>query len=114
MSTSLLYHCFGVREYRYLKSQFVAGEVIFTIERKPESCRCASCDCSNVIQICGAEWACWRVTSQRMMEAGKVSRPRLASVTIGHVIHSAAKEMPQSTSAQPPVLYRCHRSVTER
>ena len=33
MSTSLLYHAFGVRGYGYVKTAYVGGEVIFTIEQ---------------------------------------------------------------------------------
>ncbi len=49
MSTSLLYHAFGVRGYRYKKTEYVEGEVIFTIEQPWESCRCAACGSGNVI-----------------------------------------------------------------
>ena len=42
MSTSLLYHAFGVRDYQYLKSKFVEGRVVFVIEQKPETLRCAA------------------------------------------------------------------------
>jgi transposase len=48
MSTSLLYHAFGVRDHRYLKTEYVGGEVIFTIERKAETSRCAVCGSENV------------------------------------------------------------------
>ena len=33
MSTSLLYHGFGVRGYRYARTDFLEGEVVFTIEQ---------------------------------------------------------------------------------
>ncbi len=49
MSTSLLYHAFGVRGYRYVKTKYVEGEVIFTIEQPRESCRCSACGSENVI-----------------------------------------------------------------
>ena len=48
MSTSLLYHAFGVRGYRYLKTGYVGGEVIFTIEQPWETCRCSACGSENV------------------------------------------------------------------
>ena len=48
MSTTLLYHGFGVRDYRHVKTEHVAGGVIFTIERRPETCRCAACGSENV------------------------------------------------------------------
>jgi transposase len=48
MSTSLLYHAFGVRDYRYVRTEYVEGGVIFTIERKTETCHCAACGSQNV------------------------------------------------------------------
>ena len=33
MSTSLLYHAFGVRGYRYVKTAYVEGAATFTIEQ---------------------------------------------------------------------------------
>jgi transposase len=48
MSTSLLYHAFGVRGYRYVRTEYVEGDVIFTIERKTGTCRCAACGSQNV------------------------------------------------------------------
>ena len=48
MSTSLLYHAFGVRDYRYVRTEYVEGGVIFTIERKTGTCRCAVCGSENV------------------------------------------------------------------
>ena len=49
MSTSLLYHAFGVRGYRYAKTEYVGGEVIFTIEQPRESYRCPVCGSDQVI-----------------------------------------------------------------
>jgi len=48
MSTSLLYHGFGVRDYRYVSTRYEAGGVVFVIERKPETCRCAACGSQKV------------------------------------------------------------------
>jgi transposase len=48
MSTSLLYHGFGVRDYRHVKTKYVAGGMILTIERRPETCRCSACGSANV------------------------------------------------------------------
>ena len=48
MSTSLLYHAFAVRDYRYVKTEYKEGGVIFVIERKPETCRCAECGSEQV------------------------------------------------------------------
>jgi hypothetical protein len=49
MSTSLLYHAFGVRGYRYVKTGYVEGEVVFTIVQPRESYRCPVCGSDDVI-----------------------------------------------------------------
>ena len=43
MSTSLLYHAFGVRGYRYVRTDYVEGDVVFTIKQTRNSCRCPVC-----------------------------------------------------------------------
>jgi transposase len=48
MSTSLLYHAFGVRGYHYVKTEYVKGGVMFTIQAKTDACRCAVCGSENV------------------------------------------------------------------
>lgn len=50
MSTSLLYHAFGIREYNYVRTQYHAGNIIFTVERKPFSLRCSCCESKDVIR----------------------------------------------------------------
>jgi len=50
MSTSLLYHAFGIKEYDYVRTQYHAGNIIFTIERKPFSLRCPCCKSKDVIR----------------------------------------------------------------
>ena len=49
MSTSLLYHGFGIRGYRYVKTEYDRGEVIFTIEQPRESYCCSACGSEHVI-----------------------------------------------------------------
>lgn len=49
MSTSLLYHGFGVRGYRHVKTEYANGEVVFTIEQPGEALRCPGCGSANVI-----------------------------------------------------------------
>jgi len=49
MSTSLLYHAFGARGYRYARTEYVEGQVHFTIEQPRESCRCSACGSEDVI-----------------------------------------------------------------
>jgi len=48
MSTSLLYHAFGLRGYRYVSSRFEEGSVSFTIDQPREHLRCAGCGSDNV------------------------------------------------------------------
>jgi transposase len=48
MSTSLLYHAFGIRGYQYVRTDYRGGEVFFTISQAPETCRCSACDASAV------------------------------------------------------------------
>jgi len=49
MSTGLLYHTFGVRGYRYVKTEHVKGETVFTIEQPRETYACSACGSSDVI-----------------------------------------------------------------
>jgi len=48
MSTSLLYHGFGVRGYRYVKSQYVEGGIVLHVAQPPERCRCSACGSADV------------------------------------------------------------------
>ena len=50
MSTSLLYHAFGLRGYRYLRTDYVEGEVLFSIEQSRESYCCSDCGSRKVIR----------------------------------------------------------------
>jgi len=43
MSTSLLYHAFGIRGYDYVKTVFEEGRVLFRIEQPRRSLRCPVC-----------------------------------------------------------------------
>jgi transposase len=49
MSTSLLYHAFGVRGYSYGKTEYVEGNVTFTLEQPRESYRCPECGSDDLI-----------------------------------------------------------------
>ena len=49
MSTSLLYHAFGARGYRYVRTAYSEGQVIFTIRQEPDTCRCSACGSADVI-----------------------------------------------------------------
>ena len=49
MSTSLLYHAFGIRGYDYVRTDYQDGQVIFTIAQDPQDCRCSACGSRAVI-----------------------------------------------------------------
>jgi transposase len=49
MSTSLLYHAFGVRGYRYVKTEYAKGEMVVTIELPRERYACSVCGSTDVI-----------------------------------------------------------------
>jgi transposase len=44
MSTSLLYHAFGIRGYDYVKTDYREGGVAFTIRQRPHTYRCPLCN----------------------------------------------------------------------
>jgi transposase len=48
MSTSLLYHAFGIRGYQYTRTDYQGGQVIFTIHQELETCRCPACGSPQV------------------------------------------------------------------
>jgi transposase len=48
MSTSLLYHGFGIRGYEYVRTQYKDGEVVFTIRQEQKTCRCQACGSRDV------------------------------------------------------------------
>lgn len=50
MSTSLLYHAFGVRDYRYSRTDYVGGMVLFHVEPKEKLICCAECGSEDVIR----------------------------------------------------------------
>jgi transposase len=48
MSTTLLYHRFGIVGYRYVNQQFLEGATIFRIEQPRERLRCPECGAEDV------------------------------------------------------------------
>ncbi len=48
MSTSLLYHAFGIQGYHYVGTIYKMGQVIFSIKPAPFSLRCPICDSKKV------------------------------------------------------------------
>ena len=55
MSTSLLYHAFGVRGYRQVRETFREGQAIFHIEQPRERHRCSHCGSAEVWDQGGVE-----------------------------------------------------------
>lgn len=49
MSTSLLYHAFGVRGYQYVRTEYEGGQILFTIRQPPEHWSCPACGSRDVI-----------------------------------------------------------------
>lgn len=50
MSTSLLYHAFGMRGYSYVHQNFLAGNIIFKAKPQPKLVRCSNCNSKKVIK----------------------------------------------------------------
>ena len=50
MSTSLLYHAFGIQGYHYVNTGYRGGAVIFTITHKPDELVCSHCGSRRVIR----------------------------------------------------------------
>lgn len=48
MSTSLLYHAFGIRGYRYRRTDYAEGRVVFTVAQKRQTLRCPRCGSAEV------------------------------------------------------------------
>ncbi len=48
MSTSLLYHAFGIRGYQYTRTDYQGCQVIFSIRQAPHTCRCPACGSHRV------------------------------------------------------------------
>jgi transposase len=55
MSTSLLYHAFGLRDYRYVSASYLEGQTVFRIEAKPEALRCSACGSREVVRRGGGD-----------------------------------------------------------
>ena len=50
MSTSLLYHAFGIRGYQYVRAEFEGAKVIFTIRGETGAFRCQACGSERVVR----------------------------------------------------------------
>ncbi len=50
MSTSLMYHAFGLVGYDYIRQTYVSGSLIFHVQPKAKMLRCPSCKSKNVLR----------------------------------------------------------------
>ncbi|HKB42574.1 MAG TPA: hypothetical protein VKD72_39465, partial [Gemmataceae bacterium] len=48
MSTSLLYHAFGLRGYQYVSTHYEDGSVSLTLDQPRDRLRCAHCGSQEV------------------------------------------------------------------
>jgi transposase len=48
MSTSLLYHAFGIRGYESVRTDYQGSQTIFTIRQDLATCRCSACGARNL------------------------------------------------------------------
>lgn len=48
MSTSILYHGFGIQGYRYVRSEYQQGTIVFTVEKDRSALRCPCCNSRDV------------------------------------------------------------------
>jgi transposase len=44
-----LYHAFGIKGYRYVRTAYVGGQTIFTLGQEPGTCRCSACGSADVV-----------------------------------------------------------------
>ena len=71
MSTSLLYHAFGIRGYRYVRTEYADGGVIFNISQDRDRLVCPACGNAPVIL---------RGASERRFLAPPIGRKRVTIV----------------------------------
>ena len=62
MSTSLLYHGWGLKGYRYVRSHYGGGKLIFTVKPNPRSLTCPVCHCRDIL-LHGSIYRMWREVS---------------------------------------------------
>ena len=59
MSTGLLYHAWGIRGYRHVRTRYQEGGIRFSIEHAPQSFCCANCG-SRQVEKAGQVVRCFR------------------------------------------------------
>jgi len=85
MSTSLLYHAFGLVGYRYVNQSFQGGEVTFRIEQPREKHRCSACGSAEVWDQGGVERTLRAVPIGSKPVLLKVKVPRVICFACGKV-----------------------------
>jgi transposase len=91
MSTSLLYHGFGLVHQQCLKTEYEDGKIIFNIQTKPEELRCSCCNSYRIK---------YRGFKERIFKAQPIGRKqvylkaiirRLECLDCGHIRQEAIK-----------------------
>jgi len=59
MSTSLLYHGFGIRGYQYVHTRYEKGAIIFKVRQDPSELCCSNCGCRQLVRR-GKAWRRFR------------------------------------------------------
>jgi transposase len=85
LSTSLLYHAFGLRGYQYVSSRFQEGSVIFTIDQPRDRLRCAVCGSADVWAQGGSERTFRSLPIGPKPTFVRFSVPRVLCFDCGHV-----------------------------
>ena len=50
MSTSLLFHAWGIQGYHYVRTGYDEGEITFTVEQNPNTIECSHCKSRRTMQ----------------------------------------------------------------
>src|SRR5271157_3868240 len=85
MSTSLLYHGFGIVGYRYVSQSFQEGQVTFRIEKPRERHRCSQCGSAEVWDQGGVERTFRMVPIGRKPTFVKLKVPRVFCLDCGTI-----------------------------
>lgn len=103
MSTSLLYHAFGCRDYSYKSTKYENGAVVFGVEPKKKLLRCGHCGSREIIR---------KGKRHRRIQSMPIGRRRVwLDVTIPRLQCKACSKLsevfpplPNATEAIPKVL----------
>jgi transposase len=103
MSTSLLYHAFGVHGYVYQRTEYVGGEICFTVRQPVSELKCSVCGSKRVIRRGGRERrfrglpigkrAVWIELKVPRLECKECGAVRQAEVSFAPGQHSYTKRL---------------------